>query len=1004
MEIFCGKAKLSKRLRAKQFQVISVDHVALKGVPILKIDISKADQRKVLEELILLDKVLYVHFAPPCGTASAARNIQPGPPPLRSVRFPMGLPNLSFAQRQRVGKANFLYAWTCKVILMLSAKGIAWSVENPASSLMWVTDPFLQLLEAIPDLIAFSFHTCMFAAKRKKDTALWTSVAQLRTHLERKCDGTHEHHSWGKTATGFATAEECAYNDTLSSAWAEAIFDYALASNFTKPAETVLEIQASTANATYLNKAILGCLPRGRKLLPLPTESLQPQQFDIAAYPEIQTLALGKRIPDHCSAFPKGSKLLRFLNVSGGDNVDAKVGLPKAAVIGIPKEPGQFLAEACKLVHPTVMAMSVGGMLVQNILSYNDPSGLQFRRIQCEFANKLVSLCGELREAENVCRQQMEVHVRKVLASKRTVLFQQLLDDMKYPDSKIALEMQQGFPLSGWLPASEVFPTRVRPPELHIEHLFKMSKVFSARSIAATKSSGCVDSDRRLWEATLEEVADGFLEGPFSRSDLGPRCVVSPRFGLQQKNKLRPIDNFSASQVNSATGLQDKFVVDSVDEICAIIKTWMQQSGDGLKLLGKTYDMRKAYRQIAIRGEHLDLAWISVWNPEKGEPSFFRMHTMPFGASSSVAAFLRVSQAIKAIGIACACLVWTSFYDDYVCICPEGTEVQTDRMVRLLFSSLGWKLAEDPEKDKPFSTTFHALGVEFNLEQVPHGSFSVGNTPARKEELRDRLTHILDNDSLEPQIAESLRSRLLFADAQIFGRFSKMALHSIGRIGLMRSNLNPLTLEVRRVLEWFKDHVLTGAPRTISCVERETFFLFLDGACSEVTEADDWSGVAIGAVLADRHGRLLHYFGHVVSSSLVKTWGRADQVQHVFEAEVLPYAICLWVWEHLLKHACVFVFIDNEAAKACWIAGFAQSTTARRVIHNGTMKEAAIDLHPFFARVPTHSNLGDDPSRGRFNELERLGAKRTHLDNSLITMLCTTNASPAFECRGGACD
>ena len=108
---------------------------------------------------------------------------------------------------------------------------------------------------------------------------------------------------------------------------------------------------------------------------------------------------------------------------------------------------------------------------------------------------------------------------------------------------------------------------------------------------------------------------------------------------------------------------------------------------------------------------------------------------------------------------------------------------------------------------------------------MPYGSFCVGNTPARKEELRDRLTDILDDDNLEPQIAESLRSRLLFADAQIFGRFSKMALHSIGRIGLMRSNLNPLTTEVRRALEWFEDHVLTGAPRSISCVERETFFL-----------------------------------------------------------------------------------------------------------------------------------------------------------------------------------
>ena len=66
------------------------------------------------------------------------------------------------------------------------------------------------------------------------------------------------------------------------------------------------------------------------------------------------------------------------------------------------------------------------------------------------------------------------------------------------------------------------------------------------------------------------------------------------------------------------------------------------------------------------------------------------------------------------------------------------------------------------------------------------------------------------------------------------------------------------------------------------------------------------------------------------------------------------------------------------------------------------MREAAIDLHPFFAHVPTHSNLGDDPSRGRFNELERLGAKRTLLDDSLITMLCTTDTSPTLESRGGA--
>ena len=37
-----------------------------------------------------------------------------------------------------------------------------------------------------------------------------------------------------------------------------------------------------------------------------------------------------------------------------------------------------------------------------------------------------------------------------------------------------------------------------------------------------------------------------------------------------------------------------------------------------------------------------------------------------------------------------------------------------------------------------------------------------------------------------------------------------------------------------------------------------------------------------------------------------------------------------------------------------------------------------------------------------FDELELLGAKRARLDDSLITMLCTTNASPTQEFLDGA--
>ena len=81
----------------------------------------------------------------------------------------------------------------------------------------------------------------------------------------------------------------------------------------------------------------------------------------------------------------------------------------------------------------------------------------------------------------------------------------------------------------------------------------------TARTLASASSTGCLETDTKLWSATMDE------------DKLDSRAVVSPPFGLQQKNKLRPIDNFSASQANNATGLQDKFVVDAVDEICALI-------------------------------------------------------------------------------------------------------------------------------------------------------------------------------------------------------------------------------------------------------------------------------------------------------------------------------------------------------------------------------------------------------------------------------------------------
>jgi hypothetical protein len=420
----------------------------------------------------------------------------------------------------------------------------------------------------------------------------------------------------------------------------------------------------------------------------------------------VQTLPIGKRIPASVQRFPPGSKLVRFTNENGeameremqqqGDSLSQ---LPTFALIGIPREPRDFVYKACSLVHPVLRAMQVGSLMLDAIDSYELGDKMEFRRIQCRFSQNLLRLTGELKSDEDSLHSGLAEHHQRVLKGKRLCLFRKLLVDSSYPDSKVADEMAAGFPLCGWLPTSNVFPSKLRPPVLHMDTLEKMSASFAARSIGATKASGDEEMDRLLWEATMEEAKAGFLSGPYSAKELPKGAIASPRFGFLQKSKLRPIDNFSASHINSATGLKDKLQVDSIDEICAMIKAWAQRSSGTPHLVGRSYDLRKAYRQIGIAPEHLKFAWISVWSPDDAEPRLLGMDSMPFGATGSVGAIRRLSQALKCLGISQAALVWSSFYDDFVCVCPPDAAIQVDRMIRLFFQALGWQLSTDEAKE-----------------------------------------------------------------------------------------------------------------------------------------------------------------------------------------------------------------------------------------------------------------------------------------------------------------
>ena len=77
-----------------------------------------------------------------------------------------------------------------------------------------------------------------------------------------------------------------------------------------------------------------------------------------------------------------------------------------------------------------------------------------------------MKMCVALKAEEIAIKEKMDSHVQQVLAGKRIAVFKKLLLDIEHPDSKIADEMAEGFPLCGWLPSSGAFPTKLRAPEI----------------------------------------------------------------------------------------------------------------------------------------------------------------------------------------------------------------------------------------------------------------------------------------------------------------------------------------------------------------------------------------------------------------------------------------------------------------------------------------------------------------------------------------------------------
>ena len=232
IEACCGSAMLSACVSKLGFDMLAIDFHGNKHRPfvhVVELDLRKQSTWTFLEHLVRSRRPFHFHAAPPCGTASRARD-RPiaddnhGPPPLRSEDFPTGFPWLDGIWKDKVDSANAIYIHLAAFCFWLQFSSDWMEHRKPWQELS-VED--YKILISISAFVLF--HSCVHGSQRKKLTALLTNRSEFQV-LAGFCQGDHDHLPWSHTnAEGriiFDTSKEAAYPKVFCDRFAHVLSDF----------------------------------------------------------------------------------------------------------------------------------------------------------------------------------------------------------------------------------------------------------------------------------------------------------------------------------------------------------------------------------------------------------------------------------------------------------------------------------------------------------------------------------------------------------------------------------------------------------------------------------------------------------------------------------------------------------------------------------------------------------------------------------------------------------
>ena len=563
----------------------------------------------------------------------------------------------------------------------------------------------------------------------------------------------------------------------------------------------------------------------------------------------------------------------------------------------------------------------------------------------------------ELRETSDVMLAEAPAHVRSVLNSAGSLgshpaLLAWCLEQIGWHDKDLLRDLLRGFPLLGDIPVDSRCPHKhVRRATLSQEDLATAAPDISMSAQQRHSARPFTELDLEILRQTHAEAALGRMSKP-QRLDALDHRLLTRRFGVSQLDskgrlKLRCIDDFAESQVNSASSVTRAIRMGRLTDLDDVVHI-LTATGHPLSLLKS--DFSSAYRGCPVLGAHLQFGRVLL-KDDNGNLLTSDQYAMPFGAVSAVYAWDRLGGALTAIlqhflVLPCSRYVDDLFWADY----SDSSESGRSSALELV-SLLGFTLAED--KTPPAALTQDVLGISTSLAGEAGSQFLRATVEPRKLEVwLTTISSSISSRQLPHGDAVKLAGRLSFAAWALWGQVARSHLRRLydhvvsGSCTLSSASLDEL--------RWWRDR-LSDPSSAQRLVPRQP------GAAPVVLYTDAEGSSGCGAVLSI-DGAQLWFQAHIppeVTSAL------AFRRTQILAYETLTVWAALSAFRRLLSGRVLLLFIDNKSS----LSGIRKGSSSKADIHAIiSLIWSVISIHGMSAHlrwVPSKLNLSDLPSRGK---------------------------------------